>query len=58
MIAFISYYRLLRGATKQANLLNARIRLKERKQSAADLQQLKSDAELDSEWEKVEREEA
>lgn len=58
LIAFISYYRLLRGATKQANLLNARIRLKERKQSAADLQQLKSDAELDSEWEKVEREEA
>lgn len=37
LIAFISYYRLLRGATKQANLLNARIRLKERKQSAADL---------------------
>ena len=36
----------------------SRIRLKERKQSAADLQQLKSDAELDSEWEKVEREEA
>lgn len=58
LIAFISYYRLLRGATKQANLLNARIRLKERKQSAADLQQVKSDAELDSEWEKVEREEA
>jgi len=58
LIAFISYYRLLRGATKQANLLNARIRLKERKQSAADLQQLKSDAELNSEWEKVEREEA
>lgn len=58
LIAFISYYRLLRGATKQANLLNARIRLKKRKQSAADLQQLKSDAELDSEWEKVEREEA
>lgn len=58
LIAFISYYRLLRGATKQANLLNARIRLKERKQSAADLQQSKSDAELDSEWEKVEREEA
>lgn len=58
LIAFISYYRLLRGATKQANLLNARIRLKERKQSAADLQQLKSDAELESEWEKVEREEA
>lgn len=58
LIAFISYYRLLRGATKQANLLNARIRLKERKQSAADLQQLKSDAELDLEWEKVEREEA
>lgn len=58
LIAFISYYRLLRGANKQANLLNARIRLKERKQSAADLQQLKSDAELDSEWEKVEREEA
>lgn len=54
LIAFISYYRLLRGATKQANLLNARIRLKERKQSAADLQQVKSDAEL----EKVEREEA
>ena len=45
LIAFISYYRLLRGATKQANLLNARIRLKERKQSAADLQQVKSDAE-------------
>lgn len=58
LIAFISYYRLLRGATKQANLLNARIRLKGRKQSAADLQQVKSDAELDSEWEKVEREEA
>lgn len=58
LIAFISYYRLLRGATKQANLLNARIRLKERKQSAADLQQVKSDTELDSEWEKVEREEA
>lgn len=53
---FISYSRMLRGANKQANLLKARLRLKERKMAEADRSKTETDEELDNEWEKFERE--
>ena len=46
---------MLRGATKQANLLNARLRLRKR-EDAIDEDKQESDEQLDSEWEKVEEE--
>ena len=55
LIAFITYSRMLRGATKQANLLNARLRLRKR-EDAIDEDKQESDEQLDSEWEKVEEE--
>lgn len=53
---FISYSRMLRGANKQANLLKARLRLKERKMAEADRSKTETDEELDHEWEKFEKE--
>ena len=47
---------MLRGANKQANLLKARLRLKERKMAEADRSKTETDEELDNEWEKFERE--
>ncbi|MDX8417146.1 DUF2812 domain-containing protein [Absicoccus intestinalis] len=55
LIAFITYSRMLRGATKQANLLNARLRLRKREETLDDNEE-ESDEQLDSEWEKVEEE--
>lgn len=54
-IFFIKYSRMLHGATKQANLLRARLRLRQREQGTDDTKD-ETDEQLDLEWDKVDEE--
>lgn len=54
LVAFISYLRMLRGATKMSRLLRARLRLRARERSMADDKD-ESDEELDTEWNLIDK---